>query len=1146
MEVAGIVITFSDVDKYLVAIESADNAQNVVKSLIEFLQKCQRKISKGKEDQSSNVLSQELNYSVRKIVEKLSILGPRPQFILALTEIITFFSALSISWLLELVKSLSEKESHEMASILLLIATTKSGKVVDLLQKHKDAKSLKQIADIAQYFTDIARDGGGLEELAFEGLYQLLDQLDNNGAVFKQYMLPAILPLLDAKRWSSNTIILVLRATDQFKDLDLSASTSKLHNKIVTHPANLELISGVLALRIPKLDNQFWTLILKNVQELSVKDRKDFVAGIWKSISGSLAAKKKDSKLFTLFNTFWSLEEALQAPLLTDALLAVLRRQKHQAGEEVTTIRQKIKEGSIKDPIHIGTVVLCSYPELGTDLPFSVVKTITAKLASNFDDRSQSPLRVSQALGHIARDIENSEFVLEVLKFLFFHGFFVSNSNPSKKPKGKLPVVLESRLQPTPGPDSDDRVKILSGSVRREIQRQFFRVLLHKTTALVSHQQPQKNENDKTAQNHPERDDVLVSKYFFPIIQFHTELVALSDQLELRKPLDEDQQQNLASAWKIIETIHKQLTQKSDNIAEHNRELDAFTLLLCISYAVQLQDPQEPSDTIADLLHCYEDIFTSKKGKQKKEKDENKEKAFSVLVDVLISLQAKPQYVVGTLPEYIIKCIAKYLTAQDVDGILKAITEHSLNKIEDDDEEDSDDDIDMDEGDEDEDEEESEDESEESAKANGKPTLEYDSDESDIMLDDIDEDSLMELDRKIAQIMKKERKPKMKQPPSSKEPDIDFKERVASLLHAYTKKTQTVAVLELLPSLLSGIFELQQQKSSDSKQSVEKAATKEERVEATKRRQRKSKFYITVTTLVADIIKDICHSRSGLVQHLSKTQRDTLFAALSEFCYSQKGKEVNELAGEGLLLLTRDADQLADVLRTADKKASKTTAQYVLRRICERYSNLVLQDTGLLSLIIEHHSQHIQSFISSLEIKELTTVGMSLADMFTKQVKNSTYDTKLLPLLRTIVQKLVSHSNRETLKQQFPTLVFALNSVIQNEAYSENHRKLAKQIAALGFVGSMQAQKKKNKKLEKQAKLANKAEVDKDKTEESDDETTPSPNDKWKKGDLYYTKNKAYQKSRKRKTVTGDNDAEGDDKRKFKSKKKKDDKWFGK
>lgn len=48
MEVAGIVINFSDVDKYLVGIESADNAQNIVQSLIEFLEKCQKKMARGK------------------------------------------------------------------------------------------------------------------------------------------------------------------------------------------------------------------------------------------------------------------------------------------------------------------------------------------------------------------------------------------------------------------------------------------------------------------------------------------------------------------------------------------------------------------------------------------------------------------------------------------------------------------------------------------------------------------------------------------------------------------------------------------------------------------------------------------------------------------------------------------------------------------------------------------------------------------------------------------------------------------------------------------------------------------------------------------------------------------------------------------
>lgn len=36
---------------------------------------------------ANDELSQELNYSVRKIVEKLSVIGPHPQFIIALTEV---------------------------------------------------------------------------------------------------------------------------------------------------------------------------------------------------------------------------------------------------------------------------------------------------------------------------------------------------------------------------------------------------------------------------------------------------------------------------------------------------------------------------------------------------------------------------------------------------------------------------------------------------------------------------------------------------------------------------------------------------------------------------------------------------------------------------------------------------------------------------------------------------------------------------------------------------------------------------------------------------------------------------------------------------------------------------------------------------
>jgi hypothetical protein len=111
----------------------------------------------------------------------------------------------------------------------------------------------------------------------------------------------------------------------QMKDLDLSTA-SKLHHKIITHPANVELFSGIFSHYIPSLGNQIWTLvsvlllagllkeisfehieILKNVQLLSKDDKKTFIGGIWKTIAGALASKKKDTKLLTLFSWFWDL-----------------------------------------------------------------------------------------------------------------------------------------------------------------------------------------------------------------------------------------------------------------------------------------------------------------------------------------------------------------------------------------------------------------------------------------------------------------------------------------------------------------------------------------------------------------------------------------------------------------------------------------------------------------------------------------------------------------------------------------------------------------------------------------------------------------------------------------------------------------------
>lgn len=72
--------------------------------------------------------------------------------------------------------------------------------------------------------------------------------------------MPAIKSLLDTN-WNSNTMILVLRAVDHFKGLDMSEHTPKLKNKVITNPANLDLVSGIFARDIPKLDSQFWTLV---------------------------------------------------------------------------------------------------------------------------------------------------------------------------------------------------------------------------------------------------------------------------------------------------------------------------------------------------------------------------------------------------------------------------------------------------------------------------------------------------------------------------------------------------------------------------------------------------------------------------------------------------------------------------------------------------------------------------------------------------------------------------------------------------------------------------------------------------------------------------------------------------------------------
>lgn len=93
--------------------------------------------------------------------------------------------------------------------------------------------------------------------------------------------------------------------------------------------------------------------------------------------------------------------------LLIDSLFLVLRRQQQTNAddEDVAAVSLKIKEAAIRDSVHAGSAALCYYPELANDLPAKTVDTIITQLVSNFYKKAQTPLRVAQALAHIARDI---------------------------------------------------------------------------------------------------------------------------------------------------------------------------------------------------------------------------------------------------------------------------------------------------------------------------------------------------------------------------------------------------------------------------------------------------------------------------------------------------------------------------------------------------------------------------------------------------------------------------------------------------------------------------------------------------------------------------------------------------------------------
>lgn len=79
--------------------------------------------------------------------------------------------------------------------------------------------------------------------------------------------------------------------------------------------------------------------------------------------------------------------------------------------------------------------------------------------------------------------------------------------------------MLGSPLQTLATPSVGAVDAVMGSAVRKEIQTQFFRVLVHKTTALTAHKDKSKDEK-KT----DKKDTVVVSTLFSSVVQFHAQL----------------------------------------------------------------------------------------------------------------------------------------------------------------------------------------------------------------------------------------------------------------------------------------------------------------------------------------------------------------------------------------------------------------------------------------------------------------------------------------------------------------------------------------------------------------------------------------------------------------------------------------------
>uniref|UniRef100_A0A8C5Q667 Myb-binding protein 1A n=1 Tax=Leptobrachium leishanense TaxID=445787 RepID=A0A8C5Q667_9ANUR len=411
----------------------------------------------------------------------------------------------------------------------------------------------------------------------------------------------------------------------------------------------------------------------------------------------------------------------------------------------------------------------------------------------------------------------SEEQVMDIARFIFFHGFFEAKKAVSDIAETKSTLSIP-----------------LDGNLRTLVVDSFFSLLFHLNCMVVVGDSP-------AAAQARQRQVVGITAngtlWIECMVDYANTLLSRGKVVSPASPFTEDQKAAWDQMLKLVANLKKK-AKKSQTM-----EASSYQQLLLLVGIHLFKTPDESMDILIDIKSCL-DKAQSKKSKRKTE-DEDEPEWVEVMVEILLSLFSQPSRLFRLVARNVFKNICPYVTKNSLQLILNVldaeaddsedaavmVTEDKGNKSADDqlDDEETDSDEDSD-GDEPGDEGNS-DEEEEAAAENVNEDFRtqlmkvlqasnaVDAEDSD---DELDDDAMMAMDENLSALFAEQKKriqaKKDEKARIRKEKILrkDFKTKVLDLVEVFVKKqSESTLVFNVIEPLISTITQSMNSDSSN-------------------------------------------------------------------------------------------------------------------------------------------------------------------------------------------------------------------------------------------------------------------------------------------------------------------------------------------